>query len=62
MIAHKVGGLAAVASLSLVLVSGGLYASGLTLVRSPPGANVGTFACELSSDTVGAVVSPIASP
>ena len=58
MIAHKVGGLAAVASLSLVLVSGGLYASWSDAGQVTAGANVGTFACEVSSETVGAVISP----
>jgi predicted ribosomally synthesized peptide with SipW-like signal peptide len=57
MISHKVGGLAAVAGLSLVLVSGGLYASWSDSAQVQGGANVGTFACELSSTTPGAVVS-----
>ena len=53
---HKAGGLAAVAGLSLMLVGGGLLRLLVGQRRVPGVANVGTFACELSSTTPGAVV------
>ncbi len=58
MSVHKAGGLAAAAGLSLMLVGGGLYASWSDGAQVTGGANVGTFACELSSTTPGAVISP----
>ena len=54
---QKLGGLAATAGLSLMLVGGGLAASWSDSAQVQGGANVGTFACELSSTTPGAVVS-----